>query len=120
MRKPRAIDAELKALADKARVLKSKQRTQLGELVAATGADALDPETLAGVLLDAVARVKSDADVKEAWRAKGAAFFHRSKRNRPITPENLGAALEHADDAAQANSGGDAETGSAGGTDRPA
>ncbi len=118
MRKPRDIDAELKALSDKARALKAKQRTQLGELVAATGADALDPETLAGVLLDAVARAKAEPQAKEAWRAKGAAFFHRRKRSRPITPENLGAALENAGDAAQANNGGDAADGSAGGTDR--
>jgi hypothetical protein len=118
MRKPRDIDAELKALSDKARVLKAKQRAQLGELVAATGADALDPETLAGVLLDAVARAKSDAGAKEAWRVKGAGFFRRGKRNRPITPENLAAALELAGDAGEANDGGDAAVGSAGGTDR--
>ncbi len=85
MKKPRDIEAELKALSDKARALKAKQRTQLGELVAATGADALDPETLAGALLDAVERAKVDGQAKEAWRAKGAAFFHRGKRVRPVT-----------------------------------
>ena len=118
MRKPRDIDAELKALSDKARVLKAKQRAQLGELVAATGADALDPETLAGVLVDAVARAKTDGQAKEAWRVKGAAFFHRGKRKPPITPESLGTALENAGDAAQANDGGNAAVGSPGGTDR--
>jgi len=118
MRKPRDIDAELKALSDKARMLKAKQRAQLGELVAATGADALDPETLAGVLLDAVARAKAEPEAKEAWRVKGAAFFHRGKRKPPITPENLGAALENAGDASEASDGGDAAGGSAGGTDR--
>lgn len=54
MRKVRDYDAELKALGDKARALKAKRVEQLGQLVAATGADALDAETLAGVLLDAV------------------------------------------------------------------
>jgi len=54
MRKPRDIDAELKALQDKQRSLKLKRITQFGELVTATGGDALDLETLAGALLDAV------------------------------------------------------------------
>ena len=48
MRKPRDYDAELKALQDKANALKQRKVLQLGELVIATGADALDPETLAG------------------------------------------------------------------------
>jgi len=78
MRKVRDYDAELKALGDKARQLKAKRVEQLGQLVAATGADALDAETLAGVLLDAVA--SKDAGAKEAWRAKGAAFFQRRGR----------------------------------------
>ncbi|SEM06062.1 Conjugal transfer protein TraD [Sphingomonas palmae] len=78
MRKVRDYDAELKALGDKARQLKAKRVEQLGQLVAATGADALDAETLAGVLLDAIAL--EDAGAKEAWRAKGAAFFQRRGR----------------------------------------
>ena len=78
MRKVRDYDAELKALGDKARALKAKRVEQLGQLVAATGADALDAETLAGALLDAVK--SKDASAKEAWRAKGAAFFQRRGR----------------------------------------
>ena len=78
MRKVRDYDAELKALGDKARQLKAKRVEQLGQLVAATGADALDAETLAGILLDAVGT--KDAGAKEAWRAKGAAFFQRRGR----------------------------------------
>ena len=50
MRKPRDFDAELKALEDKARELKARKVQQLGELVIATGADALTPEELAGAL----------------------------------------------------------------------
>ena len=73
MRKVRDYNAELKALEDKARGLKARRVEQLGQLVTATGADALDMETLAGVLLDAVA--SQNAEGKEAWRAKGAAFF---------------------------------------------
>ncbi|KQN89845.1 conjugal transfer protein TraD [Sphingomonas sp. Leaf231] len=78
MRKVRDYDAELKALEDKARALKARRVEQLGALVTTTGADALDMETLAGALLDAVA--SADADVKEAWRGKGAAFFQRRGR----------------------------------------
>ncbi len=72
MRKPRDFDAELQALTDKAKALKTKKQGQLGELVIATGADALTIEQLAGALLDAVG---SDAARKEAWRKSGAAFF---------------------------------------------
>ncbi len=79
MRKPRDIDAELKALADKAKGLKAKRVLQLGELVTVTGADALDLETLAGALIAAVTGAKSPAQ-KEAWRSEGAAFFQRRGR----------------------------------------
>lgn len=78
MRKVRDYDAELKALGDKARALKAKRIEQLGQLVIAAGADALDAETLAGVLLDAIGT--KDAGTKEAWRTKGAAFFQRRGR----------------------------------------
>ena len=44
MRKPRDYDSELKALGDKARQLKERKVQQLGELVTATGADALPIE----------------------------------------------------------------------------
>lgn len=74
MRRPRDIDAELKALAERAKGLKARKVTQLGELVIATGAEALEPEVLAGVLLDAVQATK---DAKGAWRRQGTAFFQR-------------------------------------------
>jgi hypothetical protein len=73
MRKPRDFDAELKALNDRARTLKDRKIRQLGELVIATGADALDIDTLAGGLLAMVGETK--ADRKDAMRVRGAAFF---------------------------------------------
>lgn len=73
MRKPRDFDAELKALNDRARTLKERKIRQLGELVIATGADALDIDMLAGGLLAMVAETKSDR--KEGLRKSGAAFF---------------------------------------------
>lgn len=78
MRKPRDFDSELNALTEKAKQLKSRKVLQLGELVIATGADALDPETLTGALIGVVKA--NDAKEREAWRATGAAFFQRQSR----------------------------------------
>src|SRR3954466_3742307 len=83
MRKPRDIDAELKALHDKQRQLRVRRVAQFGELVTATGADALDLETLAGALLEAVERTKADPSAKEVWRRKGDGFFRRERRAKP-------------------------------------
>ena len=105
MRKVRDYDAELKALNDKARALKAKRVEQLGQLVSATGADALDAETLAGVLLDAIG--SNDLGAKEAWRAKGAVFFQRRGRKGGGTTTINGsrAAVEPSSDAADGSSG---------------
>ncbi|OAN52682.1 conjugal transfer protein TraD [Sphingobium sp. TCM1] len=73
MRKPRDFDSELKALADKAKALKERRVRQLGELVTATGADALEADILAGALLHVV--TVKDAATKEGWRKAGAGFF---------------------------------------------
>lgn len=81
MRKARDYDAELKALEARAKALKAKKVQQLGELVAATGADTLEFEHLAGLLLSGVQ--SSSTEEKEAWRAKGAAFFQRRQRKTP-------------------------------------
>jgi hypothetical protein len=77
MRKPRDFDAELKALDDRAKQLKERKLRQLGELVIATGADALPVEHLAGVLLLAVEA--KDAATEE-HRKRGTAFFQRTAR----------------------------------------
>ncbi len=79
MRKPRDIDAELKALAEKAKLLKERRVQQLGELVIATGADSIDAETLAGALL--VIDETNDPAKKEAWRKRGAGFFQSKGRS---------------------------------------
>jgi DNA-binding protein H-NS len=78
MRKPRDFDSELKALTDKAKLLKSRKVQQLGELVIATGADVLDADALAGALLVIVEN--KDGSKKEAWRNRGAAFFRGQSR----------------------------------------
>ena len=84
MPKPRDFDTELKALEDKARELKTRKVQQLGELVIATGADALAPEELAGALI--VLAETTDAAKREAWAKRGAAMF-RSKSRRSASPD---------------------------------
>jgi hypothetical protein len=88
MRKPRDFDAELKALGDKARGLKSRKVQQLGELVIATGADALNANELAGALI--VLAETKEAGKREAWARRGAAFFQNraSRRHAPAADRN--------------------------------
>jgi hypothetical protein len=84
MRKPRDFDAELKALEEKARQIKVSKVQQLGELVIATGADALGPDELAGALI--VLAETKDAGKREAWAKRGAAFFHGRSRRAASAP----------------------------------
>ena len=87
MRKPRDFDADLKALEDKARALKTRKVRQLGELVIATGADALSANELAGALI--VLAETKDTRKMEAWARRGATFFQgRPRRNAPATDRN--------------------------------
>ena len=88
MRKPRDYDAELKALDDKARQLKTRKLQQLGELVIATGADMLPVEVLVGALLLAVGN--ADPAVREVQRMKGTAFF-QGKEPSPAGSNRAGA-----------------------------
>jgi hypothetical protein len=89
MRKRRDFDAELKALGDKARDLKSRKVQQLGEL--ATGADTLTADELAGALI--VLAETKDTKRMEAWAKRGAAFFQsRSRRNAKASERDGGGA----------------------------
>lgn len=90
MRKPRDIDAELKALDDKARQLRSRKIVQLGELVVACKADALPVEELAGALLAAASN--TDFVRKEEWRKAGERFFASGRSSRGNRANRLGAA----------------------------
>ncbi len=83
MRKPRDFDAALKSLTDKTKALKENKRRQLGDLIVATGADALDIETLAGGLLAMVNA--TNAAQKEAWRKQGAVFFRKASTAKSRT-----------------------------------
>ena len=88
MRRPRDFDSELKALGDKQKQLKERKVHQLGELVIATGADALSVEQLAGLLLAGVAN--KDAAAKESWSKRGAAFFQRASHTADDARGNQG------------------------------
>jgi DNA-binding protein H-NS len=79
MRKPRNYDSELKALETKARQLKARRQSQLGELVIGTGADALTADELAGALL--MIAGTTDSGTKEAWRKRGATFFSGERQS---------------------------------------
>lgn len=78
MRKPRDYDAELRTLGERARKLQQRKVQQLGDLVVATGADALSIEELAGALIAAV--TTQDRPTKEGWRKQGVTFFQQSRR----------------------------------------
>ena len=79
MRRPRDFDAALRVLTDKTKVLKENKRRQLGELVVATGADALDMEMLAGGLLAIVET--ADTVQKENWRSRAPRSFGGKHRH---------------------------------------
>ena len=100
MRKPHDYATELKALDQRTKDLKEKTVRQLGELVIATGAAALDTEMLAGGLL-AMAEL-GDAARKETLRTRGAAFFRGRPRQaaRELGGDEVGAASRNGDAAA--------------------
>ena len=83
------LENVVKALQDKARDLKSCKVQRLGELVIATGADALSSDELAGALI-MIAETKDTAR-KEAWAKRGVAFFQsRARRTAPAAERNAG------------------------------
>ena len=93
MRKPVDLDAQIKAHQEKAKSLKDRQRSQLGDLVLATGADTLPLEALAGALLAAVEQARDKPEAVARWTERGAAFFRgdgkqgaRGKRNGAGVP----------------------------------
>ena len=101
MRKPRDFNVELQTLERKAKQLKERRVRQLGELVSATGADTLDVELLAGVLLDAVSM--KDMTAQEGWRQRGMAFFRAGSivpRRRARAEPKGGAERERGGEAA--------------------
>ncbi len=88
-RKPRDFDAELQALMDKAKKVKSQKTVQLGELVQVTGADVLSMEAFAGALLAAVEQSKKSPEAVARWTERGQAVFQQGgKRGKKTEPGN--------------------------------
>jgi hypothetical protein len=88
-RKPRDYDAELQALMEKAKKVKTQKTVQLGELVQVVSADTLPIEALAGALLAAVEQSKKTPEVVARWTERGQAFFHQGgKRGKKSAPGN--------------------------------
>jgi hypothetical protein len=80
IRIPRNVDAELEAMKQRARKLKDRRTTQLGELVQSTGADTLPVEVLAGALLAIAQQSRRDPEAARKWSERGAAFFRDGAR----------------------------------------
>lgn len=99
MRKVRDFDAELKALNDRAKLLKQRKVQQFGELIEATGADALEPDLLAGALIAAVA--ETDKTTIAKWSARGAQFFRETSRRSSRRAGGGGAGSAPADAGAE-------------------
>lgn len=88
-RKPRDYDAELQALMERAKKVKTQKTTQLGELVQVIGADSLPIEALAGVLLAALDESKSQPETVARWTERGQVFFQQSsKRSKKTVVDN--------------------------------
>ena len=106
MRKPRDYDSELKALDDRAKLLRGARLTQLGTLVISTGADALSIEELTGALLSAVET--KDAAILKGWRHQSTAFFQKKERGSADKTRRIAGRAE-ASDGGQASAAGDAQ-----------
>ena len=104
MRKVRDFDAELKALNERAKLLQQRKVQQFGELVEATGADALAPDMLAGALLAAVA--EKDKATMTAWSTRGAQFFRETSRKSSRRARSNGEGSKAASPGAQSARGG--------------
>jgi DNA-binding protein H-NS len=102
MRRPRDFDAELKALDDRARELKNRKLRQLGELVIATGADALSVEELAGALLLAA---EGKGLAKEDCRKRGEGFFRSPARRSAARANRATSSGKASDGGAQPTAG---------------
>jgi len=102
-RKPRDYDAELQALTEQAKKVKSQKTTKLGELVQVVGADALPFEALAGALLAAVEQSKKQPEAVVRWTERGQAFFQQGgKRGTKQKPGDAAGGTAGDNGAAQA------------------
>ena len=102
-RKPRDYDAELHALMERAKKVKTQKNTQLGELVQVLGADSLPVEALAGALIAALEESKQQPEAVARWTERGQAFFQQgTKRGKKTAPNDTAAGTPSNSSTAQA------------------
>ena len=91
-RKPRDYDAELQALMDRAKKVKTQKTTQLGELVQVIGADALPFEALAGALSPPSNNPRRHPEAVARWTERGQSFFQQGGKRgkKPATGDPAG------------------------------
>ena len=76
-RRPRDDDAELQALMERAKKVKTQKTTRLGEMVQVVGTDALPIEALASALLATIEQSKKTPEAVARWTERGQAFFQK-------------------------------------------
>ena len=103
-RKPRDYDAELQALMQRAKRVKTQKTTQLGELIQIVGADTLPFEALAGALLTTIEQSKKQPEIVARWTERGQAFFQQGgKRGKKTATSDTAAGTADNIDAAPAS-----------------
>jgi hypothetical protein len=98
----------MKALNERAKLLKERKLHQFGELVIGTGADVLAIDVLAGAMLVAVDT--KDTTTLEGWRKRGAAFFQSAGRSAARRNRGDARGAPAGDGGAQSTSGGASAT----------
>ena len=88
-RKPKDYEAELQALMERTKKVKSAKTVQLGEIAQLVGADALPLEAFAGALMAALEQSKKQPEAIARWTERGATLFQaRGKQGKTQKPSD--------------------------------
>ena len=91
-RKPKDYEAELQALMERTKKVKSQKTVQLGEIAQLVGADTLPLEAFAGALMAALEQSKKQPEAIARWTERGATLFQAgSKRGKTQKPGDAAA-----------------------------
>ena len=86
-RKPKDYEAELQALMERTKKVKSQKTVQLGEIAQLVGADALPLEAFAGALMAALEQSRKQPEAIARWTERGATLFQQGgKRGKTAKP----------------------------------
>ena len=95
-RKPKDYEAELQALMERTKKVKSQKTVQLGEIAQLVGADALPLEAFAGALMAALEQSKKQPEAIARWTERGATLFQaggkrgKAPKSGDTTPGSTG------------------------------